>query len=169
MAETSKKKLCEVTKTLVEKFEILQILNRNGYNFNATSKETGVPISTLRHWNNKHGPSVVEALEKEVALNGDVIETMAVAEASYNQFMNKAILVKKKVLDRIDDLIKDEKKMRDLTEALKTLHIITNPEFGVSPGQSEDIFTRFLKEGPKALKQDGKEDDDLTDTGDSEE
>jgi hypothetical protein len=158
-----------VERTLAYKVGILDILRRNSYNFAATEKETGVPCNTIRYWQHKHGPTVDEAVKEEVAMAEVVIESLTKMETAQNKFIEKATKVKQKALEKIDLMIAKEKSMRNLIETVKVLHLITNPEVNTSSlSPYEEVFTRFLNEGPKALN-DGKKSNKSADPGDTEE
>jgi hypothetical protein len=159
----------EVRKPLSYKLSILDILRRNNYNIYATSNETGVSQSTIKFWNLKHGPTMKEALETDVSASEVVIESLSNMEVVQNHFTEQAVRVKGKVLNRIERLIMKEKDMKKLTDAVKVLHLITNPELNKTVfSPYEEVFTQFLLEGPKGLTN-GKENNKFGDPGDTEE
>lgn len=156
-------------KTLAEKVAVLDILRNNNFNYESTSSETGVPSTTLRFWQSKLGPAIREAVEGDVAMAEVVVDTLTKMETAQNRFMEKATLVKKRALDKIDKMIEKEKSMKNLIETVKILHLITNPEVNTSQlSPYEEVFTKFLIEGPKSLPN-GKKSNQSTDPGDSEE
>jgi hypothetical protein len=156
-------------RSLSYKVKVLDVLRRNSYNYALTFRETGVPVNTIRYWEFRHGPTVRDVLEGEVAVAEVVVDSLTKMEVTQNKFMDKAIRVKLKALDKIDAMIAKEKSMRNLIDTVKILHLITNPEVNTSQlSPYEEVFTKFLIEGPKSLPN-GKKSNQPADPGDTEE
>ena len=167
--ENKEEKNPDGKRTLAYKVSILDILRRNNYNYWATQKETGVPQNTLRYWQHKHGPTIDEALSQDVAMAEVVVDSLVSMETELNKFTSHAVRTKMKALKKIDAMIAREKSTRNLIEVVKVLHLITNPEVDTNKlTPYEEVFTRFLIEGPKALPN-GKKSIKSSDPGDTEE
>jgi hypothetical protein len=168
MENTSKPRNSKYDRTMAEKFLALEVLRNNDFNFRKTANQIRVSVSTLRYWNRIHGPSAKEVIE-EAAQMADIVEVIENAELANANFMDQSIAIKKNVLAKIEKLIPKQKYIKDLTELLKVLHAITNPDSNIVPvSEAEEVFTQFLIKGPKALSH-GKETNQSTDLGDSTE
>lgn len=138
----------------IKRAEILLLLIKNNLNYSKTMRITGVAINTLKSWaNSEMGKSIIEKskkykneeeileesaknmAEKELAkeltlkkikLENDILTNIDEEKViKYNEdFIAKATISRKELIEKISDLIPKEKNLKVLGEVLKIIHDI---------------------------------------------
>jgi len=128
---------------------ILKALERNGFDFELTSKECNV--------SRKHIETLYAQYGSDFFVNDEVIE---ISKNIHNvcanidlDFIKKASSLRNIVLEKIEEKIDDVKNITELTNLLKTLHDIIHTNRNI--GQSNSININFLQklEGDFYTKQ----------------
>jgi len=114
--------------TIEEKIATLVCLKENNYNLSKTSQVTGVQPLTIKQWRRDHGKELDnlarETYFSEIALLSDHLEEKS--KESKDKFLKATHIVKMVTLNRMAEIIPEERNLRFLSDTLKILHEITD-------------------------------------------
>lgn len=112
--------------TDIEKKEALQALLLNGKNFEKTARQLGIASNSLRNWSREF-PDFFEQSEDKVL---DAMVRKSAREGG--RFIERVSYAKDRILDRILDIVPEEKFMPNLLDALEVLAKLESEAMGVS-------------------------------------
>ena len=131
-----------------EKKNLVNILAENDYNYLRTSKQTGVAIKTLKRWVEKFSanvsPQCPQVQQAEVSL----------ITAQQQDYIERAMAVREKLLARIDERIPVEKNLFALGSILKIINEMTEPkDQGDGLTQNNMTFAYFQQINNKIVQK----------------
>ncbi|MCK5136626.1 MAG: hypothetical protein KAR19_12610 [Bacteroidales bacterium] len=117
--QTTKKKpsLGYIEYTLKQKMQVLEILQENDLSYYKTGKQIKISHTTIRRWHTQYGDEMNKAsIAKEMA--EEVTDDMAKRN---KDFFDAVFKVKVLTINRMLELVKDERNLDNLQKTLKTL------------------------------------------------
>ena len=113
--------------SIEEKIATLVCLKENAYNYSKTSQITGITPLTIKQWRREHGKELekiaVDSYYSEMRLISDYLEERQ--KESKDKFVKAAHVVKMMTLNRISEILPEERNLRFLSDTLKVLQEIT--------------------------------------------
>lgn len=134
------------------RMEALKILQANEYNYYKTSKEIGVSNTTIRKWHD-HWGGVLDREEMTQKIAGAVTKNAAERQEG---LLDTYYDLKVMILDRMKEIVKDEKNLDNLQKALKTLCEIDGT-LKAGPGEDQSKVVNIYEQINQTLIQQGYE------------
>ncbi len=130
--------------------EAMEVLRLNNYNVSQTSKTTGVSRVTLSKWRDEYHSNLplqerLKQKENDIADKGAKFREIGLVREG--ELINKALRVEKLILDRIEELIPEEKNMDRLSNVSKTLlALATVPDPGPTENRCTSIYQQVTEQ-----------------------
>lgn len=131
-----------------EKVAVLLALRESGYDFALTAKKTNVRPMVIREWRKKFGKNFEDLVRDtyfdDIAVLAEHLEEKY--KESKEKFVKASHIVKMITLDRILEIIPEERNLRFLNETLKTLQEITEtPLEGFKEAKNTSQFLQIVQ------------------------
>lgn len=131
-----------------EKVAVLLALRESGYDFALTAKKTNIRPMIIRSWRKQFGKNFEDLVRDtyfdDVAVLAEHLEEKY--KESKEKFVKASHIVKMITLDRILEIIPEERNLRFLNETLKTLQEITEtPLEGMKEAKSTNQFLQIVQ------------------------
>lgn len=127
----------------------LKILERNNFNYLKSSKLTGISRSTIKHWEKQYG---AETFSKESPVAKALRQVDVVMKRNDEKILKQYYTIRQQILDRILELIPEEKRLdplvstlKNITEEISLIDELDKKEEGTSPLNYFQILTEQLK------------------------
>jgi transposase-like protein len=150
--------------TIKEKIEAVGMLRESNYNFAAIAEMLNVPVGTIHRWNDKHGPTVKDALQECTDPVTVVEDTCQVVHDTNSSFIKKVNYVRNLALDRLALVIPIETDAKKLVDAIRALNEITN-EIQPKDQAKGNYFLQIIEK--QYISKHGNKISQHTDTGDT--
>ena len=115
--------------------EALAILQKHDYSISRAADSMGMNRETLKSWRRKYGSNIAQALHERVVA-AQVIDDVATRDQT---LLDRYYGVKNLILDRMLEIIGDEKNLDNLQKCLKTLSEIDGTSRAKSNGDPEKM------------------------------
>jgi len=107
---------------LEDKLHCLEVLKANGYDYQKTSRHTGVTVSTLYQWRNRYGDQIENNTALQVAAKA--------AQADFREYKIRFLKghfqdlerVTKKAIIRAEVLLNDSSSLKDVANLLNVIY-----------------------------------------------
>lgn len=129
--------------TRKSKVSTLRILEKNDFNYLKTEILTGVCRSTIKKWEASYGEEVFSGISpNELALQEVDLEM----KRNDKHIIKKYYLIRRQLLDRIQELIPGEIKLEPLINALKSISVEIIDFDGMSRKEEETSCGNFFQD-----------------------
>jgi len=126
--------------TKEEKIAILKVLERNEFNYSATSRETGVMINTLKNWLEQYHYEVFES----PAVVTEEVKFTKFANSVDEAFIVRANNIRHILLDKITEVIPETKELKELINAFKVIN--DSIHLAKDHNESKEAYTRLFQQ-----------------------
>lgn len=102
--------------SLSEKLEVLRLLERNGFNYLLTAKQSGISRPSIKRWESQHGKEVIKGIspleELLMGIDGEM-------QQSERNILRRLYFLRKRTIQKIIDIADKETRVEVLISLLK--------------------------------------------------